>query len=171
MEITKLEQEREEEEERQRNLNANPASNLTISPDVKTMKENRQMSNLSLKTPKTPKSKASNTPESKRNVFRDSADSNSRTVLFANTLKTSHDSNKILTELTVLANDQLKDSKKIFEFICRGFDEGKAYQFNPKRTYEEVDLSQYSTTISLANVTKLEDLNQMKKKRWNFNLI
>jgi hypothetical protein len=97
-------------------------------------------------------------------AFRDSMDLNSKTAAFAHTLKTCRDSNRIVTELSSLAHDLTADSKKVFDFVCRGYDTGKTSQLNPKRIYEDIDLSQFSTHISLANVTRLEDLNQMKKK-------
>lgn len=121
-------------------------------------------SNGQMTKPSKPPKSLDLTKKSSQSAFRDSMDVSSRTVAFANTLKVSNDSNQISSDLSVMAFDQTKDSKKLFDFICRGYDLGKSYQLNPKKIFEDIDLSSFSSNVSLANVTKLEDLTQMKKK-------
>jgi len=54
--------------------------------------------------------------------------------------------------------------KKIFDYVCQSFDMGKLCSFHPRRLIEEIDLSQFNIPVSLSSVTRLEDLNQIKKK-------
>ncbi len=70
----------------------------------------------------------------------------------------------VLQELQEQGLDQYKDAKKIFDFLAQSFDTGKICQFHPRRPQEEVDLSQFNTQVSLSSVTRLEDLNQIRKK-------
>lgn len=88
-----------------------------------------------------------------------------RTNSFAATLASNTSSDDVIREIHQQATEQLRDAKCIFESICKSFEGGKVCQFHPKRPIEDLDVSAFSTnTMSISNVTKLEDLNQMKKK-------
>jgi hypothetical protein len=88
-----------------------------------------------------------------------------RTTSFMTTLSSNPSTDDIIREIHTQASEQLRDAKSIFESVCKSFEGGKVCQFHPKRHFEELDVSQFATnTMSIANVTKLEDLNQMKKK-------
>ncbi len=88
-----------------------------------------------------------------------------RTTSLITTLSSNISTDDIIREIHQQAAEQLRDAKSIFECIVRSFDSGKICQFHPKRLFEDLDVSLYSTnTMSISNVTKLEDLSQMKKK-------
>ncbi len=95
-------------------------------------------------------------------AFQDVLDVFSPTLVFSRILKDCKDSNRIVTELNLLALSLAKDSKRVFDSICRGYDLGRVFQLNPKRLCEDIDLSDYSLG-NLLNVTKLEDLNKRKR--------
>jgi hypothetical protein len=106
-------------------------------------------------------------------VFKDlSSPIPSLTTSFMNSLKgspsssSSSSSEEILSSLYSLANDQIKDSKKQFEFLCKGYDHGRSYQLHPKKTNEEIDLSSIASSVAsssggnVSSISRLEDLNK-----------
>lgn len=136
------------------------SANSTLQPNTSSASTFRIIS----KPPKSPKRRPQKlSKKGSANAFQEVLDVSSPTLQFAKVLKDCQDSNQIVAELNILAFALTKDSKRVFESICRGYDLGKIGQLNPKRLCEEIDLSEYSAGINLLNVTKLEDLNKRKK--------
>lgn len=91
---------------------------------------------------------------------------------YANILKEGKNPQEIVSELHIQAQHQAKDSKRIFEILCSNYPSGKVVQFSPKKLTEDLDLSYLSNDNNLlANVTKLEDLAQLKAKKEGLMII
>lgn len=84
---------------------------------------------------------------------------------FIRALRSATSADDMINELIDQAHRESKNAKCMFELLSSSFDGGVLCQFNPKKTVEEVDLSHLSTnTINYASLTKLDNINQLKKK-------
>eukprot|EP01031_Cornospumella_fuschlensis_P040126 gene40126-48895_t len=82
---------------------------------------------------------------------------------FVHTIKTSKDPEEFEQELHDQVVHRAKDSKKVFDLICKGFRGGNLVQFSPRKPSPEIDLSHYSSA-NTEKLTKLEDLANFRKK-------
>lgn len=83
---------------------------------------------------------------------------------FAQIIKTTTNPEDFRDQLQDQLLHRAKDSKKVFEIICRNFKMGSVCQFNPRRLSQEIDLSHFTANHTLEKVTKLEDLAAFRKK-------
>lgn len=83
---------------------------------------------------------------------------------FAQIIKTTTSPEDFRDQLQDQLLHRAKDSKKVFEIICRNMKMGSVCQFNPRRLSQEIDLSHFTASHTLEKVTKLEDLAAFRKK-------
>jgi len=156
----KLKLEEEMKNELSENVDANIDANAKVEKDIVA---NRAPTANKKLTPKKPPRKG----QKLYSVFRPGNPKQyifSRGTRLTNIIQSQQNPDIILQELQEQGMDQYKDAKKIFEYISQSFDTGKMIQCHPRRTIEEIDLSQYNTPVSLAAVTRLEDLSQIRKR-------